>query len=130
MRSLVPQAVPTSIKAADWQKVRLQELLSVSQQGPQGAAARAIEAELAHDCVRSCKCGDDVSVLGFVRAMSVDAGAGGKSGSGLMLMYLEAVSVSNHTAPRGETLAQVRAHPPHCKAAHALCLCRATRSTC
>ena len=64
--------------------------------------------------MRSCKCGDDVSALGFVRAMRVDSGTAGKGASGLMLMYLEAVSVTNHTAPRGEDLSQARAaaEPP------------------
>jgi DNA replicative helicase MCM subunit Mcm2 (Cdc46/Mcm family) len=106
------QAVTSSMKTADWQKVRLQELLSVTQQGPQGAAARTVEAELSEDCVRSCKCGDTVSVLGFVRVMRVDEGASSSSKSGVMLIYIEAVSVINHTASRGALVAQVCIWPP------------------
>jgi DNA replicative helicase MCM subunit Mcm2 (Cdc46/Mcm family) len=101
------------MKTADWQKVRVQELLTATQQGQQ-SAVRTIEVELFADCVNSCMCGDSVSIVGFVRVMSVDAATAGKGKSGVMLMYLDAVSAVNHTMPSGRLTQQVRTPSMRC----------------
>lgn len=111
-RSKSFKADTRSAMTADWQKVRLQELLSVAQQEGQGTAARSLEIELSRDLVNACCCGDTVSVLGLVRVMEVAGAPGkGKAGGGLMLLYVEAVSLINHTSPASAPqIAQVASH--------------------
>lgn len=107
------QPITATLKTVDWQKVRLQELMrSGAEPGaPQGAAARTIDVELFADCVSACKCGDTVTATGFVRVMAVDAPAAtpGRAKSGVMLMYIEAESLQNHTAAAAGTRTTVRA---------------------
>jgi DNA replicative helicase MCM subunit Mcm2 (Cdc46/Mcm family) len=100
------QALISSIKTADWQKIRVQELLTAAQQGQQ-CAMRTIEVELFADCVNGCKCGDTVTVVGFVRVMSVDTATSGKGKSGVMLIYIEAVSIDNSTSSHARRTSQV-----------------------
>jgi len=52
------RALPATMRTADWQKLRVQELLSVSGADSAKAGARTLEVELSADCVNCCTCGD------------------------------------------------------------------------
>ncbi|RCV17352.1 hypothetical protein SETIT_3G213500v2 [Setaria italica] len=87
----------SSAKLMDFQKIRIQELVSADNH-EEGRVPRTIECELTEDLVDCCIPGEIVTVTGIVKVLNnMDVG-GGKSRSknqGLYYLYLEAVSVRN-----------------------------------
>lgn len=81
------------MKTVDWQKVRIQELLSDAEK-QEGGPPRTIEVELMRDLVHSVTCGDEVSVIGFVRVMKGEQMT--RTQSGIVMLYVDAISVENH----------------------------------
>lgn len=82
------------MKTVDWQKVRIQELLTDAQK-LQGGPPRTMEVELMRDLVHSVTCGDEVSVFGFVRVMKGEQVS--RTQSGIVMLYIDAISVENHS---------------------------------
>ena len=54
-----------------------------------------MEVELMRDLVHSFTCGDEVSVTGFVRVMKGEQVA--RAQAGIMMLYVDAISVENHS---------------------------------
>lgn len=98
--SAVPQCLGclqpqlNSLKTVDWQKVRIQELLTDAEK-LQGGPPRTMEVELMRDLVHSVTCGDEVSVFGFVRVMKGEQVT--RTQSGIVMLYIDAISVENHS---------------------------------
>ncbi|KAG6489652.1 hypothetical protein ZIOFF_050928 [Zingiber officinale] len=102
-RSFTP--VRSSAKPIDFQKIRIQELLTSSSH-EEGRVPRTVDCELTDDLVDSCIPGDVITVIGIIKVINsyIDVGGGRSKNKhqGLYYLYLEAVSIrslkSNNTA--------------------------------
>ncbi|KAL3683899.1 hypothetical protein R1sor_001921 [Riccia sorocarpa] len=85
-----------SAKAVDFQKIRIQEILSSSGH-EEGRIPRTVECELTEDLVDSCVPADVVTVSGFVKTVNPDGDSGKAKGKGDGLFYLciEVLSIVN-----------------------------------
>lgn len=85
----------SSIYCTDWQKIRLQELLSVEQSEQQShGPPKSLDVEVTRDMVSACACGDEVSVIGYVRVSKGESSS--KPQNGVMMLHIDAVSLLNH----------------------------------
>lgn len=109
------QPAVSSIYCTDWQKIRLQELLSVDQMDQQShGPPKILDVEVTRDMVAGCTCGDEVSVIGYVRASKGESSS--KPQNGVMMLHINALSLHNHNRSDIDVV-QVR-HP----ACASLCL--------
>jgi len=67
----------TTAETTDWQRVRIQEILT-DDQHEAGRIPRTIECELTKDLVDKCVPGDQVSICGVVKVVSTDQFAQGR----------------------------------------------------
>lgn len=100
----------SSICCADWQRIRLQEIIALDDDDQQSRGPpKILDVEITRDMVSGCACGDEVSVLGYVRVSKGEAA--GKLQNGIMLLHIDAVSLLNYS--RSDTdIVQVRLSPP------------------
>jgi DNA replicative helicase MCM subunit Mcm2 (Cdc46/Mcm family) len=91
------QPVVTSIHCTDWQRIRLQELLSAdeNEQRSHGGPPKILDVEVTRDMVSGCACGDDVSIIGYVRVSKGDCSS--KLQNGVMILHIESISLLNHS---------------------------------
>ncbi len=92
---------PHSAVAADWQRVKVQEL-EVDITDP-GRIPRSIEVELAGDLVMSAVPGDVVMIAGVVKSINTEvaAGRGTRGARNLFLLYIDGLSVAAEKAAIG-----------------------------
>lgn len=88
------EIVHESAESVDWQKMRLQELLS-SDNTEEARIPRTIDVELTDDLVDCCTPGDVLTVSGIVKVINTtgDGGKGRNNNQSLYFLYLEAVAV-------------------------------------
>lgn len=85
----------SSIYCTDWQKIRLQELLSVDQTDQQShGPPKILDVEVTRDMVSGCACGDEVSIVGYVRVSNGESSQ--KPQNGVMMLHIDALSLLNH----------------------------------
>lgn len=87
-----------TLQTEDRQRLRLQKLLCESSEAGDGGAAATLDVDLSCDLCNSCKCGEVVSVTGYVRVAPGDAA---KYGAALSLLYIDAVSLVNASSALG-----------------------------
>ncbi|CAM6118553.1 unnamed protein product [Calypogeia fissa] len=87
-----------SAKLTDFQKIRIQEILSPNEH-EDGRMPRTVECELSEDLVDACVTADVVTVCGFVKVINTDIDSGGgkakSKNDGLLYLYIEAISIVN-----------------------------------
>ncbi|XP_072163403.1 DNA helicase MCM8-like [Diadema setosum] len=93
-RSFVPQQSSALTETADWQTIKLQEIV-MDEQREAGRIPRTVECELMHDLVDTCVPGDTVTVSGIVKVANVDEGKSRNKDKCMFLLYIRANSVSN-----------------------------------
>ena len=91
-KSLLPDR--SGAVTADWQKVRLQEIVT-DESREDGRMPRTIECELSDDLVDKCIPGDEVTVSGVVKVTSAEGGGAGNKNKCLFLLYIDANSIHN-----------------------------------
>lgn len=92
------QPAVSSIYCTDWQKIRLQELLSASVEEAEQqnhGPAKVLDVEVTRDMVSGCACGDEVSIIGYVRVSNGESS--NKPQKGVMMLHIEAISLLNHS---------------------------------
>ncbi|XP_030855456.1 DNA helicase MCM8 [Strongylocentrotus purpuratus] len=93
-RSFVPKQKSPLTETADWQTIKLQEIV-MDEQREAGRIPRTVECELMHDLVDNCVPGDTVTVSGIVKVSNVDEGKGRNKDKCMFLLYIHANSLSN-----------------------------------
>lgn len=71
----------------DWQKIRLQELMT-GDQYDSGRVPRTVECELTRDLVDQCVPGDTITVCGVVKKVNIGADRGGRGNKNKAMYYI------------------------------------------
>lgn len=85
----------TKASTIDWQKIKIQEILSDSS-NEAGRIPKTIEVELTRDLVDKCIPGDHITICGIVKVLNSEQGTRRSKGAQqLFILYLEGNSIVN-----------------------------------
>ncbi|XP_066524234.1 DNA helicase MCM8 [Hoplias malabaricus] len=101
-RTFTPSRCSPLTFTADWQTIKIQELISDDQR-ESGRIPRTIECELTQDLVDSCVPGDMVTITGVIKVSNEEGSARSKKDKCMFLLYIDANSVSNSKGQKNKS---------------------------